>query len=182
MFCIKKSIFLLYLYIKIDVFKIVSKFARKNKFLTTHYIFNWTVFYSDILWIACIGSTYGDFEGVIGLRGINLYSWHVWGAYSNVIRAYTSIYLKFQYPNSKKESRTHPTFLKRSQQTSAAIPIICCTLHSEKKTLFHSCTKNASQIFYRFSIILKFGIHVFCECSDFEDKKGSGEISPPSWF
>ena len=33
----------------------------------------------------------------------------------------------------KKESRTHPTFLKRSPQTSAAIPIICCTLHSEKK-------------------------------------------------
>ena len=50
------------------------------------------------------------------------------------------------------------------------------------KTLFHSCTKNASQIFCRFSIILKFGISVFCECSDFENEKGSGDISPPSRF
>jgi len=49
---------------------------------------------------------------------------------------------------------------------------------SYRYQLYQKCQSSI----YGFSIILKFEIYVFCECSDFEVKKGSGEISPPSRF
>ena len=45
-----------------------------------------------------------------------------------------------------------------------------------------SIYKKCQSSIYGFSIILKFEIYIFGECSDFEIKKGSGEISPPSRF
>ena len=44
--------------------------------------------------------------------------------------------------------------------------------------LYQKCQSSVSG----FSIILKFEFYIFCECNDFENEKGSGEISPPSRF
>ena len=126
--------------------------------------------------VLALRCSYLRFTVIFCSRGIILPFWRL-NAIQGIVKALQTIlkhiYLPILQPyiTSKKESRTHPTLLRRNPQISAAIPIMYCTLHSGNGQAIRKMTINFSSN---------------GECKRFRcccmRCQGSGEISLPSDF